>query len=295
MSGDETRFVRIPTNGITLNVAEAGPEDGPLAILLHGFPEFWYGWRHQIGPLARAGYRVLAPDQRGYNRSDKSRGIGSYNLDALVDDVVGLVDACGRDRAAIVVGHDWGGIVAWWALTRAPGRFERAAILNAPHPRAIVRELRENPAQLLKSWYTFAFQIPGLPEVLLRRNGFAALSRGMVNSSRSGTFTEADLALYRDAWSQPGALSAMIHWYRAGARRRPPMPDDPRVDIPTLLIWGVKDRFLSRGVARLSYALCSRARLEWIEETTHWVHHEEPERVNRLLLDLLSEPSRPTS
>jgi pimeloyl-ACP methyl ester carboxylesterase len=284
----EPRFRRIATNRIRLNVAEAGPEDGPLVILLHGFPEFWYGWRHQIGPLAVAGYRVMAPDQRGYNRSDKPRGVASYRLEELVDDVLGLIDSAGRDRAS-VVGHDWGGIVAWAAIGRHPERFHRAAILNAPHPDAMLREVKQNPRQLLKSWYTFFFQIPILPERMFRSQQCRALIRGLERSSRPGTFTPGDLELYKLAWSEPGALTSMIHWYRAGFRHRPAPPDDPIVRVPTLILWGVKDRFIEPGLARSSFALCEDARIEWFDQATHWLQHEEPKPVNRLILDFLGE------
>jgi len=277
---------RVATNGITLNVAEAGPEDGRLVILLHGFPEFWYGWKHQIGPLAEAGYRVMVPDQRGYNTSEKPRGVASYALGPLVDDLVGLVDAAGREQAT-VIGHDWGGIVAWGAIARHPGRFDRAVILNAPHPDAMRRELRTNPRQMLRSWYAFGFQIPWLPEKMLSRNDFRPLVDGMAHSSRPGTFGPEDFERYKEAWSEPGALTAMIAWYRAGFRHPPPPEPDPVVRVPTLILWGRKDPFIGEGVARSSYALCRDARLEWIDEATHWVHHEEPERVNAAILGFL--------
>ena len=290
-----TRLVRVPATGVTLNVAEAGPENGPLALLLHGFPEFWYGWRHQISPLADAGYRVIAPDQRGYNLSDKPREIAAYALDPLVDDVLGLIDLAGRDRAAIVVGHDWGAVVGWWAITRFPSRFERAAFLNGPHPALILRELKENGTQRLKSWYAFALQVPWLPERFLGRDRGKFLARGLETTSRPGTFSGADLEFYRDAWSRPGAIRAMIAWYRAGFRHRPKMPEELRVLVPTLIVWGLRDRFIGRNLARSSYAACKTARIEWIEEASHWVQHEEPDRVNRLLLDFLAEPTAITT
>jgi epoxide hydrolase 4 len=287
MTSEEPHFSRVSTNGITLNVAKSGPTDGPLVILLHGFPEFWYGWRHQIAPLAEAGYRVLAPDQRGYGASDKPRGVASYALDTLADDIVGLIDACQRDRAT-VIGHDWGGVVAWGAISRHPSRFDRAVILNGPHPDAMLREIKGNLQQLFKSWYTLFFQAPRLPEALLRRSDFRWLVNAMTNSSRPGTFTPADFDRYKAAWSEPGALTSMVNWYRAGFRiKHAPYPD-PLVQIPTLLIWGSKDRFLGPGVARSSYALCESARLQWLEEATHWVQHEEPEQVNRLILEFLA-------
>jgi len=150
---------RIATNGITLHVAQAGPADGELVVLLHGFPEPWWGWRNQIPALAASGFRVLAPDQRGYNFSDKPAGRGAYRMDTLARDIVGLIDATGRNRAA-VIGHDWGGAIAWWLATYHPDRVRRVAVLNCPHPLVFSRILRRSPAQLLRSWYMFFFQFP---------------------------------------------------------------------------------------------------------------------------------------
>lgn len=285
---DEFRKIPIPTDGITLNVATGGPPDGPPVVLLHGFPETWRCWHRLIGPLADAGLSVLAPDQRGYGRSDKPRGVASYALDLLASDVVGLIDSAGRPRAS-VVGHDWGGIVAWWLAIRHPGRVERLAVLNAPHPVALRRYLGRHPLQLLRSWYAFAFQLPRLPEALFRRDNWTPLARALRRTSRPGTFTEDDLDAYRRAWSEPGAITSMIHWYRAALRRPPPRPADPRIHVPTLLIWGEQDRFLARGLAEPSLAFCDHGRLEPIPEATHWVQHEEPERVSRLILDFLRE------
>ncbi len=266
---------------------QAGPVDGPLVILLHGFPESSAGWRAQIGPLAEAGFRVLAPDQRGYATSDKPRGVRVYALDALADDVVGLIDQARRDRAS-VIGHDWGGVVAWGTIARHPSRFDRAVILNAPHPDVMLCELRANPSQLLKSWYTLFFQLPGLPEKLLRRDNFRWLVQAMERSSRPGTFSEADFDRARREWSEPGALTGMLNWYRAGFRTRHQPYPDPLITVPTLLIWGENDRFLGPGLARSSYARCESAHLEWISTAGHWVQYEEPERVNQLIRESLA-------
>lgn len=279
-------FAAIPGRGVTLHVARAGPEDGPLTILLHGFPEFWYGWRHQFGPLAEAGLRVLAPDQRGYNLSEKPKGLSHYSLDALADDVIALIDASGRSKAALV-GHDWGGIVAWWTALKYPDRVERLAVLNAPHPDFLLKGLRKRPTQLLKSWYVFAFQLPWLPEAGFGGFHGKMLADSLRRTSRPGTFSDDDLDRYRQAWAQPGALKAMINWYRAAFRAKPEVPANLRVRMPALIIWGTDDAFILRDVAHDALARCDQGRLEFIDGATHWVHHEEPDRVNRLLKSFL--------
>lgn len=278
----------IETNSLTLHVVQAGPETGPLVILLHGFPEFWYGWRRQIPALAQAGYRVWAPDQRGYHLSAKPQEVKAYNLDELAADVVGLIDAAGR-RQAILVGHDWGAAVAWWTAIQYPQRLARLVIINVPHPAVMNRQLRKSLKQLRKSWYMFFFQVPWLPERMIRAGRWRTGLRALRGTSRRGTFTEADLERYREAWAQPGALTGMLNWYRALLRVRPRRPPGLRVSVPTLLIWGAQDRFLEREMAQPSIDLCDRGRLVMIEEATHWVQHEEPERVNRLLLDFFQE------
>ena len=186
-----------------------------------------------------------------------------------------------------MVGHDWGGVVAWWAAVTRPDRLRGLAVLNAPHPVVMRKHLLTDPSQMLRSWYLAFFQVPKLPEVLFRRANWKAAADALVGTSRPGTFGAADLAEYRRAWSEPEAFRAMIDWYRAAVRTPPMSPADPRVRVPALLIWGARDRFLGRGLARESLALCDDGRLEMIEEATHWVQHEEPSRVNRLLIDFL--------
>jgi len=281
--GASERFVA--TNGVRLHVVEAGPADGPLVVLLHGFPELWYGWRRQIGPLAEAGYRVLVPDQRGYNLSEKPRGVSAYRLDALAGDVLGLIDDAGRDRAA-VVGHDWGAVVAWWlALTHAE-RLERLAILNVPHPAVMRRHLRSSLRQLRRSWYIFFFQLPWLPELFLRRRGFRNAVRAL-RASRPGTFGDVELAVYREAWGQPRALRSMVHWYRGALQTRSHRPPSLRVAVETLMLWGCRDVALGREMAQPSIELCDRGRLILFEQASHWIQHEQAESVNRLLLRFL--------
>ncbi len=163
--------MRLTVNGVMLHAVAAGPKDGPLAVLLHGFPEFWYGWRRQIEPLAAAGFRVLVPDQRGYNLSDKPEGLRAYTLDVLADDVLGLATALERSTFA-VVGHDWGGVLAWHLSARNPDRIERAAVLNGPHLAVMRNYALSHPGQMLKSWYVGFFQAPWLPERVLGASDF---------------------------------------------------------------------------------------------------------------------------
>jgi pimeloyl-ACP methyl ester carboxylesterase len=276
----------LPGDGVTLRAVRTGDPHGPLVLLLHGFPEFWYGWRHQLGPLAEAGFRVVALDQRGYNTSDKPPRIADYSLDRLAADIASAIPALGEERAR-VVGHDWGGVVAWWLALRHPGRVERLAILNAPHPPLMWRALRRSPRQMLRSWYIFMIQVPGLPEWMAPWWNWRAVVRAMQSSSRPGTFTPEDFDRYRSAWSQPGAYHAMLNWYRAALQARPPEPADLRIRVPTLVLWGARDKFIGRGLAEASVAQCDDGRLEFIEEATHWVQHEEPERVNRRLIEFL--------
>lgn len=275
---------RVGIGGLALHVVEAGPADGPPVILLHGFPEFWFGWRHQIGPLARAGYRVIAPDQRGYGLSDKPEGLDAYRLVRLTRDVVALADALGLGRFGLA-GHDWGGIVAWSVAARHPDRVERLAILNAPHPDTTWRVIRRDPVQLLRSYYVALFQLPGLPERMLAANDHAALARALTGSSRSGTFGPEDLARYREAWTRPGALTAMLGWYRALVRRPPGRVG--RVARPALILWGRRDTALGAAFADESLALCDRGRIRWFDEATHWVQHEEAASVNAELVAFL--------
>lgn len=286
----DLRFRYIDTNGIRLHVAEAGPEDGPLVILLHGFPEFWYGWRKQIPTLAYAGYRVLVPDQRGYNLSDKPRGVEAYRIEELTADVVGLIDASGYQSAAAVIGHDWGGLVAWPLALQYPDRFERLGILNAPHPIVAERLLR-SPAQLAKSAYIFFFQLPRIPEALLSADDWRVASQLLVRSSQPDAFSEEELVRYRQAWEQVGAIEAMVNWYRAALRHRPRRSPrrvaDQKVQVPTEIVWGVEDQVLGPRMARQSLRFCEDVNLTLLP-ATHWVQHESPELVTERLLSLLA-------
>jgi epoxide hydrolase 4 len=287
LDGCPLSHLEITTNGVRLHVVEAGPADGPPVLLLHGFPEFWYGWRRQIPALAAAGHRVWAIDQRGYNTSDKPAGVRPYAIDALAEDILGVIVATGHERVS-VIGHDWGGVIAWTLAERAPHRLRRVAILNVPHPAVMQRRMRTDPRQLLRSWYVFAFQLPWLPEFGGRAGNWRSVVNAIRGSSRPGAFTDRDFDLYRQAWSQPGAYTAMINWYRAVLRHPPRFDKHAMIETPTLLIWGARDKFIGRAAAPDSIARCRDGRLEFLEDATHWVQHEEPTAVNRLLLDWLA-------
>jgi epoxide hydrolase 4 len=272
----------VDIDGVRLHVRVAGPVDGPLVLLLHGFPEGSYGWRHQVPSLAAAGYRVWAPDQRGYGASDKPERIDAYGLDVLADDVAGLITASGRHEA-VVVGHDWGGVVAWHVARRSPQLVSKLVVLNVPHPSVMREHLRTNPAQFRRSLYILAFQIPRLPERTLGRDDGRALAGVLVRTSRPGTFSAEDLAEYRRSWSTPNAIRPMLDWYRAALRHPPAPVSDARITVPTLLVWGAQDRYLGSEMARPSIDLCDDGRLVIIESATHWLQHEEPERVIALI------------
>jgi pimeloyl-ACP methyl ester carboxylesterase len=276
----------IPTNGVNLHVVTAGPQKGKPVVLLHGFPEFWYGWRAQIPALAKAGYRVIVPDQRGYNLSDKPKGIKAYRVDALVGDVIGLVEALGHEQIDLV-GHDWGAAVAWAAALSHPKRVRRLGILNVPHPAVMLRFLRRDPEQLRRSWYIFFFQLPWLPEYSLRQNDWRNAVRSLRGSGKIHTFTNEDITEYKMAWSQPGAMSAMLNWYRAAVRHRPKLPRNPRVKAPTLMMWGMRDAALSHRMARPSLDYCEDGKLFFFEDASHWVQHDEAELVTQYLLEFL--------
>ena len=277
--------------GVRLHYVEAG--EGPLVVLLHGFPEFWYSWRFQIPALAAAGFRVVAPDMRGYNLSDKPKGVEGYALETLARDVERLIWALGEERA-VVVGHDWGGIVAWAVAMLHPERVERLAILNVPHPERFSRGLR-TPRQLLRSSYAFFFQIPWLPERLIRAGHFAILRYVFRNDPvRPGTFGEEDIDRYVEAFSRPGALTAAINYYRALARRPPAVARKlrRRIEAPVMVIWGQRDLFLVPELARPDPTLVPDARVERLPDASHWVQQDRPERVNALLLDFLGDPQQ---
>ncbi len=281
----ELRHAFAEVNGIRMHYVTAG--QGPLVVLLHGFPEFWYSWRKQIEALAEH-FTVVAPDQRGYNETDKPDW--GYETDVLVADVVGLIEALGYERAR-VVGHDWGGAVAWATAIARPHRVERLAILNTPHPAVFAEHLRNNPAQMRRSWYMGFFLLPTLPELAFRANDYATVERALRADTPAGTFSDDDIAAYKDAISKPGALTAAINWYRAAGRQGTRglfAGTAMRCEVPTLLIWGEADRYLGPELVEGTRQYVPDLTIRRLPGVSHWVQQEAPDEVNRYLLDFFS-------
>ena len=277
---------RVKAGDIRLSVTAEG--DGDPVILLHGFPELAYSWRHQIPALAGAGYRAIAPDLRGYGASDRPARVEDYGIQALAGDVIALMDALGLERAH-VVGHDWGGSLAWVAATLHPDRVASLVILNSPHPVASAEARNEDPEQRAKSWYMLLFQFPGVAEAWLSANDFHNLRDMVFRIAAPGTFSAAEEAVFVDAFSKEGALTAALNYYRANmpaaAWLRPP-PQLPPVTVPTLVVWGEADAYLGLGLLERSITkVAGPLRVERLPGVSHWVQQEAPDRVNALLVD----------
>lgn len=284
MEPSKHRYVE--TNGIKLHIIEDGPEDGACILFLHGFPEFWYSWSKHLSYFSAKGYRVMAPDQRGYNLSDKPKKVKDYKLEELVSDCVGLIKASKKETVTLV-GHDWGGIVAWHVARQYPELIHKLVIINAPHEGAMLQHIREKPSQLLRSSYIFFFQFRGTLELSLRLLNWKPFTQTMKKSSQKETFKKTDLEEYMTAWSQTRAMKSMLNWYRANGKAFTEKQMPERVSIPTLVIWGAKDQFLDSELATKSLAFCDDGRGILIGEGTHWVHIEEPEHTSKLIEDFI--------
>ncbi|WP_247004484.1 alpha/beta fold hydrolase [Halosolutus gelatinilyticus] len=266
-------------NDVQLHVVAAGEPDAPLVVLLHGHPDFWYGWRDQIISLVEAGFRVIVPDQRGSNLSEAPDEIDAYRQSELSADVCELIRSEGRESAH-VVGHDFGGFVAWNVALRDPSIIDRLGILNVPHPTVYRNVLRASPQQIVRSWYVWFYQLPKLPEWMFRRNDMANMVASLEVTSNPGTFDEETIHRYRSAWQHTG-VGPRIHWYR-GFRRSERPPRDTVVQ-PTLICWGEDDIALVPSMAKKSVDYCQNGQLRMFPETSHWVHHEREEVTKALL------------
>lgn len=282
------RFV----NGITLHVVEAGPEDGPPLILLHGFPEFWWAWRYQITPFAEQGYHVIVPDMRGYNTSDAPEEVEAYVLDTLVADVMALADSYGAERFALVA-HDWGAVIGWRLATLHSDRLNRVVLMDGPHPDQWGSDALHHPTQALRSTYVAMFQAPCLPEAMLSAFDHAGLKAMIQGSSHADAFAAADLDQYARAWAHPGSVTGMLTYYRALRNRKAEDPVPP-ITAPLLALWGERDVFLENFVARNALTVCTNGRLSIVPGASHWLHIEQPDRVNQEVIAFLSGADRGT-
>ncbi len=274
----------ISTNGIKLHYVTEG--SGSLMIFLHGFPEFWYSWRHQIPEFA-SDRKVVAPDLRGYNDSDKPSDRNAYIMAEFVQDIKGLIEGLGYDRC-ILVGHDWGGAIAWNFAYAYPQMLEKLIILNLPHPAKFAEGLR-SPQQLLRSSYIFFFQIPFLPELLLQTNDYGPLEaafKGMAVDKN--TFSQADLDAYKTAVAKPGALTAMLNYYRNIFAQGMTSQDWSVLTVPTLMIWGEDDTALGKELTYGTEAYVRDFRIRYIPHCSHWVQQEQPQLVNQYIRDFIA-------
>jgi pimeloyl-ACP methyl ester carboxylesterase len=278
----ETIFVE--ANGLRFEVMEEGAGDR-LALCLHGFPEHAFSWRHQLPLLARLGYRAWAPNLRGYGNTTRPPNVSDYRMDALLGDVAGLIDASGAKEVTLIA-HDWGGAIAWMFAIRKVRPLARLVVMNLPHPACFMEGLK-TWAQLRRSWYVFFFQIPDLPERIFGRNGAAPIGdvfRDMaVDKSR---FPDEVLEVYRANARQPGALNAMINYYRAAVRGGA-VPEAregwPTVEVPTLMIWGEEDAALGKELTYGTGRYVRDLTIRYVPRCSHWVQQEQPEIVNAIL------------
>lgn len=277
----ESRRLRLPD--IETTVTLAGPPDGPAAVLLHGFPDDRHGWNRQIVPLAEAGFRVIALDQRGCGEAGAGTSRSSYTVSRLVDDVEAALGALEIEQAHLV-GHDWGGVVGWTAAIERRPWLERLVIVNAPHPAVFARFVRTHPSQLLRSWYMLFFRLPAIPEMLLGAGRAAPLTRALTASASPAAFTAEELDRYRSVWGAPGRIKGMLDWYRGV--RVGSIPTG-RVEAPTLIVWGERDIALDRRLAALSAERCDDVTVVTLSAVGHWPHREAPDEVNGVSIEHL--------
>jgi len=275
----------VNTNGIKLHLAEAGKPDDPCLVFLHGFPDFSHGWRFQAAFFEEKKFYALMPDQRGYNLSDKPKGIKAYELEVLARDIRGLLQSLGR--RVWLVGHDWGGTVAWQVAQTWPELLHGLILVNAPHPEVFWEQLRNNRNSWLKHSNLLFYQIPGLAEKMLSSGEWVHFSEQFKQSARKGTITENDLKKYRAAWSQPEAFKSMLNWFRAGFKIKSGAKTTLKIEVPVLFLQGLKDETLSEEMVKDSLARCKNIQHITIPHAGHWAHLDQNESVNELMLEFI--------
>jgi epoxide hydrolase 4 len=284
MGAPDIQHQFVDANGLRFHVASCGDGDR-LALCLHGFPECWFSWRYQMPLLARLGYRVWAPDLRGYGESARPPRVQDYAIERLLDDVAGLIDASGA-RSTVLIAHDWGGVIAWYFAIRRIRPLERLVVMNLPHPAVMARAMR-TWQQLRRSWYAFFFQVPRLPEALLRMQNHRAIGEAFRRSTLDPSrFPDDVVRVYQESAAHPGALTAMLNYYRAllrGGARRQQRLGYPVIDTPTLMLWGEADVALGKETTYGTERFVSNLTLRYLPRVSHWVQQEAPEVVNAML------------
>lgn len=282
--GIELESTRMAGSGVLIHVMFAGPKDGPPVVLLHGYPEFWWAWNRQIKHLAEAGFRVIVPDQRGYNSSEKPRGVESYRGDLLIADVIALIVRL-RYEDVYLAGHDWGGAIAWRIAIEHPERVRKLVIFNAPHPLAWRDLERRGEQEDAINWFRLLFQLPVIPELATRAGNFRLVVNSLRETSRPGTFPDHVMDYYRYAWARNWSMHSMINWYRAAFRYPVEVAEDSVVQVPTRVVWGMQDRYFDPRMARLSLERCRTASLLEVPNAGHWLLHEEPELTSQQMIE----------
>ncbi|MCE9524406.1 MAG: alpha/beta fold hydrolase [Alphaproteobacteria bacterium] len=283
MSDFPVKTALVAANGLTFEVDQCGTGD-KFALLLHGFPESKFSWRYQMPLLARLGYTVWAPNMRGYGKTSRPPAIADYHIDHLVADVAALIDAAGA-KSTLLMAHDWGAVVAWQVAIRKARPLDRLVIMNLPHPACFMRELK-TWAQLKKSWYMFLFQIPWLPERLMTARKGEAVGRAFFNMAiDKSRFPATVTDEFRRSAIEPGAMRAMLNYYRAAFRAGSAAmnPQPGTVDAPTLMIWGLEDSALDRATTVGTDKYVKDLTLRYLPGVSHWVQQEAPEKVNAMI------------
>ena len=273
----------ITTNGVNLHYVTQG--SGPLMLMLHGFPEFWYSWRYQIPEFA-SDFKVVAPDLRGYNDSDKPASQSAYVMNELVRDVEGIITGLGYEKC-VLVAHDWGGGIAWSFASKYPQMLEKLIIMNCPHPAKFSEGLR-TPQQLLRSWYMFFFQLPVIPELFLQSQDYQFIENAFKGMAiKKSAFSTEDINLYKDAAAKRGALTAMINYYRNILGSPMFNQNSSILEVPTLMIWGEEDTALGKELTYGTEAYVRDFQIRYISNCSHWVQQEQPELVNQYMREFL--------
>jgi len=270
---------------IKLHYVAKGSESKPLMLFLHGFPEFWYSWRHQLKEFG-GDYRAVAVDMRGYGESDKPRAIKDYTMDKLVADIKELIPALGHEKC-ILVGHDWGGAVAWSFAHMYPNLVEKLIVCNCPHFNAFEKLVQKDKKQFLMSWYMMFFQMPCVPEAMMRSQDLKFLDQAFLGKRmgvRPGKMSQDDMEMFKYNYSQEDALRGPIHYYRANLRYLIPLQyPSKKVQVPSLMVWGTNDAALSVKLADMTGDCVEDYRVRLVHGASHWVQQEEPEEVNKYI------------